>query len=420
MTYRILLAFVLASLLTALEAGAVTPQQTQQVYCVSCHQALGVERLSGPAQDFPGDIHAARGLTCVSCHGGDASDDGLGGMDPARGFLGKPTASDVLPFCGRCHSDPEYMRRYNPSPRVDQATEYATSVHGQRLLTLEDEKVATCVSCHPAHNIKPPTDPLSSVYPLNVAQTCGACHADERYMAEYGIATNQFERYSRSVHWEKLSVEGDLSAPTCNDCHGNHGAAPPGISWIGNACGQCHVGAAELFSRSLHAQVFPLMGVPGCAACHNNHDILPTSDTLLGLGEGALCVRCHSAGVGGGVGAELMRVLIDSLRLSIDTAEVLLHRAERAGMEVSHALFTLDGAHSALVAARATIHGFNTDSVAAVVDEGLLIADEARANGESALHELRIRRAGLGVSVTLILGLITALVLKIRRASRET
>ena len=34
---------------------------------------------------------------------------------------------------------------------------------------------------------------------------------------------------SKSVHGKALLEKGDLSAPTCNNCHGNHGAAPPQI-----------------------------------------------------------------------------------------------------------------------------------------------------------------------------------------------
>ena len=35
-------------------------------------------------------------------------------------------------MCARCHSDLNYMRRFNPQMRVDQFSEYQTSVHGMR------------------------------------------------------------------------------------------------------------------------------------------------------------------------------------------------------------------------------------------------------------------------------------------------
>ncbi|NIN09977.1 MAG: hypothetical protein GTN62_01040 [Gemmatimonadales bacterium] len=394
-------------------------QDTQQDNCVACHGALRDERLSAPVGKFPADVHAARGLTCASCHGGDATASGFAGMDEAKGFLAKPAPGAVPQFCGRCHSDAEFMRRYNPAIRVDQVTEYAASVHGRRLLELADTNVATCVSCHPAHSIRPPTDPLSSVHPLNVAETCSGCHADAERMDAYRIPTDQRQRYERSVHWEALSVGGDLSAPTCNDCHGNHGAAPPGVSWVGNVCGQCHSVMADFFQQSRHATTFALLGVPGCAACHQNHDIAPAGDELLGLDDGAVCTGCHTPGDRGGEAAGAMRSLIDSLRARFDQADSLLLRAEHAGMEVSQARFELGGARNALISARAAVHLFDVVGVRNAVEEGLAITAEANLHGEEALDELQFRRIGLVVSVTIIVALIVGLVLKIREVERK-
>ena len=60
-------------------------------------------------------------------------------------------------------------------------------------------------------------------------------------MAPYGIPTNQFEEYRSSVHWEALAKRGDLSAPSCASCHGNHGAKPPQVESVSAVCGTCHV-----------------------------------------------------------------------------------------------------------------------------------------------------------------------------------
>ena len=59
-------------------------------------------------------------------------------------------------------------------------------------------------------------------------------------MASHGIPMDQLALYKKSVHWHTLAEVGDISAPTCNDCHGNHGAVPPGVDSVGNVCGQCH------------------------------------------------------------------------------------------------------------------------------------------------------------------------------------
>jgi hypothetical protein len=398
--------------------GAVRPASAQSSggdSCRSCHEILTVERLAAPVKTFQEDIHAARGFSCADCHGGDPTVAGFGAMDPAKGFVGRPVGRQVIQVCGRCHSDAAFMRHYNPALRVDQAAEYATSVHGQRLLTMGDPKVATCVSCHPAHRIRPPDDPRSSVNPVNVARTCGGCHADTTYMRGYGIPTNQLERYEQSVHWHALSVNGDRSAPTCNNCHGNHGAAPPGVGWVGNVCGQCHSVMADYFAASPHSSIFTKLGVPGCVGCHGNHAITVTSDTMLGVAAGSVCGRCHVAGAGGGVTAAAMRSAIDSLRDDYATADSLLATAEHAGMEVSQPQFDLRNARTTLLQARNAVHTFVPDSVSQHVDEGLVITATAIKRGHAALNDLRFRRIGLGVSTGIIVLLITGLVLKIRQ-----
>ena len=75
------------------------------------------------------------------------------GLRPRIPYRGEWTAQDIPAACGRCHSDPEYMRRFRPDLRVDQETEYRTSHHG-RSLAAGDKRVATCVSCHGVHDIK--------------------------------------------------------------------------------------------------------------------------------------------------------------------------------------------------------------------------------------------------------------------------
>lgn len=387
--------------------------------CAACHLETGDERLATPARDFPRDIHAAKGFGCVACHGGDARQAGMEAMDPAKGYIGKPTRQQIPQLCGRCHSDAQFMKRYNPALRVDQLAEYATSVHGRRLRELGDPKVATCASCHPAHSIRPPSDPKSSVHPLRVADTCGRCHGDAKYMADYKIPTDQLQKYKTSVHFKALTVKGDLSAPTCNKCHGNHGAVPPGINWVGNVCGQCHSVQADLFRKSVHAKAFEQMGTPGCATCHENHGIQEPTDAMLGLGDKAVCAGCHAPGDKGATGAVEMRSLIDSLAGESQKAREALLQAERAGMEVSQAQFDLNGAREALVKARAAVHAFKVDAVKKEVDPGLAISAKAYERGVRAMQELGFRRKGLAVSLVIIIALIAGLIVKIRQIERQ-
>lgn len=399
----------------AQEADTVTASESS---CVQCHAGLGGP-LAEPVTIFERDVHAETGFGCISCHGGDATEFSMDAMDPERGYIGVPARADIPGVCGRCHSNAEFMRRYDPSLRVDQVAEYRTSRHGRLLYEQGDTLVATCVGCHTAHSIRPPSDPNSSVHPLAVAGTCGSCHSDPARMDRYNIPTDQVEKYHESIHWTKMSEEGDLSAPTCNDCHGNHGAAPPGVSWVGNVCGQCHTVMAEQFSESFHSQILTMLGSPGCATCHNNHEIHEAGDELLGVGEGTACGQCHNREGAGGTVAVQMRSLIDSLRTEIENARSILHRAENSGMEVSEASFRLSDARTALVSARTAVHSFRVDSVEAPVTSGLEIAAEAYGRGQEALDELQVRRLGLVVSVVIILVLIVGLVLKIRQIEEK-
>lgn len=383
--------------------------------CAACHLETGDDRLAAPAKSFDGDIHKAKGFGCIDCHGGDSREAGMEAMNPRKGFIGKISRPQQAQVCGRCHSDAGFMKRYNPSLRVDQVAEYATSVHGRRLRELNDQKVATCASCHPAHGIRPRSDPKSSIHPLHVADTCGRCHADAKYMADYKIPTDQLEKYKSSVHRAAMTTKGDLSAPTCNSCHGNHGAVPPGVSWVGNVCGQCHTVQADLFKSSVHAKAFADMGTPGCATCHENHAIHAPGDFMLGLGDKAVCSACHAADDNGGKSAVEMQARIGALHTEVEKADALLMRAERAGMEVSQVQFDLNGARDALVKARAAVHAFRLDAVKQAAEPGLAVAAKAHARGLQALEELGFRRKGLAVSLVVICALIAGLVVKIRQ-----
>jgi len=155
----------------------VTASAQKKNSCVECHSKME-GTLSQPVALSKGDVHDARGVSCVDCHRGDATKDEMAAaMDSRKGFVGKPKRADIPAFCGKCHSNAEFMKTFNPGLRVDQEGEYATSVHG-KLLRNGDQKVATCVSCHGNHGVRAVNDPLSKVYALNVAETCGSCHAN--------------------------------------------------------------------------------------------------------------------------------------------------------------------------------------------------------------------------------------------------
>src|ERR1700751_1364743 len=248
----------LMCVLFALVARTASAQNTNT--CVMCHTAFDPPLQVTEAQ-FSHDIHAQKGLTCASCHGGDPTKADMSAMSKSAGFRGKIERSQVPALCARCHSDAAFMRQYNPSLRTDQFSQYQTSVHG-KLFAKGDAKVAVCTDCHGVHDLRAPSDPASKVHPLNVASTCAHCHANTDYMKAYKIPTDQFANYTTSVHREAMTVRGDLSAPTCPTCHGNHGAAPPGVATVQNVCSTCHVFQAELYAKSPHKAAFDAAGVP--------------------------------------------------------------------------------------------------------------------------------------------------------------
>jgi predicted CXXCH cytochrome family protein len=381
--------------------------------CIECHSQLAGP-IGDPARTIKDDVHLSRGLSCNDCHGGDPTQDDKGAAkDLRKGYLGRPRTVDIPAFCGKCHNDASFMKKFNPALRVDQEKEYVTSMHG-RLLLAGNEKVATCISCHGVHGIRAVSDALSSVYPSNVAETCANCHGNSDYMREFRIPTDQHAKYKSSVHAKALYDRQDLSAPTCNDCHGNHGAAPPGIASVANVCGHCHARQAELFQASAHKVAFDNMGFAECIKCHNNHDIAAPTDELIGTGQQSVCITCHHEGDNGFVAAAKIREGIGGLLGRIDKSREILDRAERAGMEVSRPKFELRDAIDAVTHARVLVHTSSPAEVDKVLIPGLEVADKTHKAGEDALKELNFRRKGLVVSLVFILFLAGLVYLKLR------
>lgn len=416
----LLLAPVLLAGAVLYEGGEAAAQKLPEGNaCIECHQGIGDPRVTPPAEKFPQDIHLAKGILCQDCHGGDPKNfDPQGSMNPAKGFIGKPKHQAIPQLCGKCHSNAAYMKKFNPTIRVDQVQEYFTSVHGKKLRE-GDQKVATCISCHDVHKIRAIKDQQAWTYPVKVVDTCGRCHGDAKYMQGYKIATDVVEKYKTSVHYEALTKKGDLSAPTCNVCHGNHGATPPGVDSVANVCGTCHSLTAEFFNQSPHKKAFAAMGLAPCVTCHSNHDVMKPSDSMVGTDEKAVCVNCHEAKSVGYQKAAAIRKSLDELRGAVQRATAILGRAEHAGMEVSQPKFELRGATDALLKTRATVHQFDPAAIKKLSDEGVQIANKTYEKGVKALEDLKFRHRGLWISVGIILVAIVGLVLKIREIDRR-
>jgi predicted CXXCH cytochrome family protein len=390
-----------AAILLLLAPISLLGQPSNKNSCQDCHAVLD-GAAQRPAVLAKIDVHTANGLTCADCHGGDrTSDDPSEAMSPAKGFIGKPARTAIPKLCARCHSDPNFMRKFRPQQRVDQFELYQTSVHGKRLAA-GDDSVATCIDCHSVHDIRAVKDPLAPVYPLRLPQTCAHCHADSKRMAKYGIPTNQFAEYQTSVHWDALKARGDLSAPTCASCHGNHGAKPPQVESVAAVCGTCHVLFAQLYQKSVHEPIFSgASGGGGCVVCHSNHGIHQPSTAML-EGPKAVCAQCHEAGTPGANVAAQMASWLDGLDSALQHSESVLAQADKYGMEVSEAQVRLGDGRENLVKARLALHSFDPAQVKKPIDAGMVIAGETLHFGEAALHEKDVRRMGLAVSVVFI------------------
>jgi hypothetical protein len=391
--------------------GPATAAPRSRDTCIECHSMLE-PRLSAPTRAFTEDIHYERGLGCAGCHGGNPDDPDVTAMDPDLGFRGTPTRAQIAELCASCHAKADYMKHFDPQPYIFSMDEFRTSVHCKKI-SEGDLKVATCTNCHGVHGIKPHTDPTSRVYPTNVPTTCSGCHNAE-YMKGRKVRTDQHALYQTSVHGVALLEKGDLSAPACNDCHGNHGAVPPQTRDISLVCGNCHRREGDLFAQSKVGQVLEVEGKRACVACHGNHAVQRPTDAMLSTGPEGVCGQCHEPGSPGEQAVATLLPRFHALKARIDAADSLLTRADRLGMETEIGRERLRQAADQLVSFRAVLHSFDTDQISKVLDEGSESANGAHEQGERVLRDWRSRRIGMGLSLIVILATIGLLIFKIR------
>jgi predicted CXXCH cytochrome family protein len=238
-------------------------------------------------------------------------------------------------------------------------------------------------------------------------------------MSEYNIPINQEDEYKGSVHSMALFEKKDLSAPVCNDCHGNHGANPPEITSIAYVCHQCHPSTGELFSESPHKEAYDAMEISECEACHENHRILKPSDEMLGAGEEAVCIQCHEPDTEPYKTATTLKNQLDSFSNRIKLFNDMLESAEKKGVEVSEAKFRIREATTVLILVRNLTHSLNLSDFEENISEGEQILEEVHDLAEAALREAKFRRTGLIVATFFIFLMAVALFLKIRQIERK-
>jgi predicted CXXCH cytochrome family protein len=140
--------------------------------CAGCHEAVNRVYLAS--------VHG-KGLTagnqdvpvCTDCH--RAHDI----ADPRDGSLALRTPE----VCGRCHTDPDLMRRYGLSTRV--VDTYLRDFHGMATSLARGRSnpskarpgaiAAVCTDCHGVHDIQ---DPRTAQFRVETPDLCAGCHAD--------------------------------------------------------------------------------------------------------------------------------------------------------------------------------------------------------------------------------------------------
>jgi cytochrome b subunit of formate dehydrogenase len=269
---------------------------------------------------------------CIECH--DESEHGVDfeiqiGNSIHEGF-----------GCLECHTDKNTLphiedSEFNPGCEgcavCHEAEDEEYEGHG-RLTTGECEEIPKCSDCHGGHDILPSTDRDSRVSPVNLSQTCGACHEDTELTQKHQILINHpVDRYKKSVHG--MAVEGGISAAaTCTDCHSTAGtshkifAAGFPQSTINHfnvpkTCGECHEEVERDYWEGIHGQLTARgeTDSPVCTQCHGEHSILSPSDPRSPVSKSrmaeAVCAPCHdSAALNEKYGLETGRLIsfIDS------------------------------------------------------------------------------------------------------------
>jgi len=287
---------------------------------------------------------AARGESCLQCHGDRARLLKVANQDEARA---NRAFVDIEKFqksvhgqqaCDDCHFEfgayphPEQTETAKCADCHDAAAaEHAESVHHDAKV---GDRTVGCADCHGLHDILKPDNRESRLYPLNVPRTCGSCHFEGIDARTATIDELLQQPYCDDTHGHGLLLSGLTVAPTCVSCHGGHDTRKKGDPTsrvsrqnVSKTCATCHVGILERYQLSIHnverengngaaatctdchpphstdvsQPGFRVASVERCGVCHEQRmDSFRSSYhgkvTRLGYGERvADCASCHGA-----------------------------------------------------------------------------------------------------------------------------
>jgi hypothetical protein len=146
--------------------------------CTSCHGAHKILSKSDPASRVNRE-HVA--LMCGSCH-----QQVYSRFSASQHGQLRQASNSAAPTCIDCHSAHRIQDHGSTKWQVDLIKEcgnchhdfimsYRDTYHGQ-VTQLGFTRVATCNSCHGAHEVLPASNPKSMISPENRVTTCRSCH----------------------------------------------------------------------------------------------------------------------------------------------------------------------------------------------------------------------------------------------------
>lgn len=378
--------------------------EAQENQCLVCHSEIKV--------DYMESQHAAFGVGCVACHGGDPTTLEMNrAHDPAHGYRGRTSRVEIPKLCASCHADPVKMKPYGL--RTDQYAEYLTSQHGLRW-SKGDMNIAVCTDCHTAHRILPPYEPHSSVNPENIPDTCAACHSDSSRMRPYGLPTDEAQAFERSVHGIALLKEGNTKAPSCATCHGSHGAAPPGVEDVSKVCGTCHINERLFFNAGPHKKPMDEKKISECTSCHGNHDIAPSGKLFE-----TTCLRCHALDSKAVAEGQKLATLLVAAQQALEEAGRALNAAASQAYDVSPYRSRMIEARAYVIQALPVQHSLDLNRAEELSRRARSIAEDVRAQVHGLLGVRGLHVLGLAlVWGYLILTLLVVLLYRRERRRR--